>query len=107
MKYGSFVRSSKHLPNRYNMTLPDDFWEQFDERLNKAFDRFEKRLDERFDRLEKRFDVIDAKFDKMEAKFDKIDANFKKMDAKINTNLDKLVNWTKGIDYDDPINLLK
>ena len=81
------------------MTLPDDFWEQFDEHLNKAFDRFEKR----FDRFEKRFDRFEKRFDE----------RFDKMDAKINTkmstmehNLDKLVNWTKGIDYDDPINQL-
>ena len=85
------------------MQLPTDFWEQFDKRIHETLkETLNATLKETLKTTLK--EILDKRFESK-----RMDAHFDKRTTKISTmeqNLDKLVNWTKGIDYDDPINLL-
>jgi hypothetical protein len=81
------------------MSLPKDFWEEFerrlDARLDNRFAQLRSELDYRFARIDDRFAIIDDRFARIDGRFAIIDGTLSKLDDKIK----QVIKWTKRQDH--------
>ena len=87
------------------MTLPKNFWEQFDKRLNETLDKRFNSFDDRLDKMDKRFDKIEQRLDRIETRMDGFDERFEQMDKqmfdmehRLNSKIKQVINWTNRQD---------
>jgi len=51
---------------------------EFEERLNRKFDK----VDERFDQVDRRFDQVDKRFEQVDTRFEQVDKRFDQVDQR-------------------------